>query len=137
MPRGRPRVHENDEAPRQVRNQRRRQRRRKHPSVVEGLDPDFGHTLISAERTGYEASSRGYAGLRMLRMNPEKATGALAAFYEKIHIWYPILPLGFPGQYSHILSGMLAPSAESCLALLVAVQDEERRSRANSTSGRN
>lgn len=27
---------------------------------------------------------------------------------EKIHIWYPILPLGFPEQYFHILSGTLA-----------------------------
>jgi hypothetical protein len=53
-------------------------------------------------------------------MHPQKAAGALAALYEKIDIWYPILPLGFPEQYFHILSGTLAPSAESCLALLVA-----------------
>ncbi|KAF4229649.1 hypothetical protein CNMCM6457_006282 [Aspergillus fumigatiaffinis] len=99
-----------------------------------GLDPDFGDTLIRTERTGLDESSRGYAGLWMLRMHPQKAAGALAALYEKIHIWYPILPLGFPEQYFHILSGTLAPSAESCLALLVAavgcvVQDEEKRSR--------
>jgi hypothetical protein len=99
-----------------------------------GLDLDFGHTLIRMERTGFDASSRGYAGLRILRMHPQKATGALAAFYEKIHIWYPIHPLVFPEQYFHILSGTLATSAELCLALLVAavgcvVQDEERRSR--------
>ncbi|KAF4217175.1 hypothetical protein CNMCM5878_006419 [Aspergillus fumigatiaffinis] len=156
MPRGRPRVYENDDARRQARNERRRQRRRTYPPVVvgssslgsppsnlllnssrpsiDGLDPDFGHTLIRMERTGFDASSGGYAGLRILRMHLHKATGALAAFYEIIHTWYPILPLGFPEQYFHILSGTLAISAELCLALLVAavgcaVQDEERRSR--------
>lgn len=95
-----------------------------------GLDPDFGHTLIRMERTAFDASSRGYAGSRMLMMHHQKATSALAAFYEKIHSWYPILPLAFSEQYFKTLSGTLAPSAESCLSLLVAavgcvVQDEE------------
>ncbi|RHZ63544.1 hypothetical protein CDV55_103181 [Aspergillus turcosus] len=99
-----------------------------------GLDPDFGHTLIRMERTAFDASSRGYAGSRMLMMHHQKATGALAAFYEKIHSWYPILPLAFSEQYFKTLSGTLAPSAESCLTLLVAavgcvVQDEELSSR--------
>jgi hypothetical protein len=99
-----------------------------------GLDPDFGHTLIRMERTAFDASSQGYAASRMLMMNHQKAAAALAVFYEKIHSWYPILPLAFSEQYFHILSGTLVPSAESCLALLVAavgcvVQDEEMRSR--------
>jgi hypothetical protein len=35
-------------------------------------------------------------------------------------MWYPILGPGFSDQYFRIISGPLAPSSETCLALLVA-----------------
>ncbi|GFF95050.1 hypothetical protein IFM47457_10162 [Aspergillus lentulus] len=78
MPRGRPRTYEDDGARRQARNQRRTPATTQTPS---GLEPDFGHTLIRMEGSRFDASSRGYAGSPILSMHPQKATGALAAFY--------------------------------------------------------
>lgn len=55
----------------------------------------------------------------MIRPNTHVCS-ALAAFFENVHIWYPILSPGFSEEYFRIISGPLMPSPDSCLVLLVA-----------------
>lgn len=55
----------------------------------------------------------------MIRPNTHVCS-ALAAFFQHVHIWYPILSPGFSEQYFRIISGPLIPSPDSCLVLLVA-----------------
>jgi hypothetical protein len=58
------------------------------------------------------------------KLNETDATNrALNAFYQKVYIWYPILPPHFASTYhAAIESGslLLLPSSSSCLVLMVA-----------------
>ncbi|KAJ9659602.1 hypothetical protein H2198_003015 [Neophaeococcomyces mojaviensis] len=43
----------------------------------------------------------------------------LSAFSSEVHRWYPILPANYSDQFQHQISGDLAPSSKTCLALLI------------------
>lgn len=108
-----------------------------NPSVMRtlGLDADFAQVLTREERiAGPEGMAN--AGARVLvvhhqhivrcvePMYAETSTNyrisALAAFSARVHTWYPILPSGFSQEYFRVLCGLLRPSSETCLSLLVA-----------------
>jgi hypothetical protein len=46
-------------------------------------------------------------------------TSALAAFSDKVHIWYPILHPSYTSEFFHVITGSFAPSSNTCLALVV------------------
>lgn len=48
------------------------------------------------------------------------APSALNTFYQRVHIWFPILHPRFRESYLSVISGSLPASAESCLVLIVA-----------------
>ncbi|KAH8805312.1 putative C6 transcription factor [Xylogone sp. PMI_703] len=83
-----------------------------------GFDTDFTHNLMRMERST-PLSTLSIGGPRFLLVQHQQAVDALAAFSEKIHIWYPILGSDFTKEYFRIISGPLDLSADSCLALLV------------------
>ncbi|OBT39065.1 hypothetical protein VE00_10448 [Pseudogymnoascus sp. WSF 3629] len=84
-----------------------------------GLGEDIADELTRLERMPLAALS--YAGAsRLCIVQHHQAASALAAFFEHVHIWYPILSPGFSEQYFRIISGPLIPSPDSCLVLLVA-----------------
>ncbi|KFY42248.1 hypothetical protein V494_02495 [Pseudogymnoascus sp. VKM F-4513 (FW-928)] len=84
-----------------------------------GLKEEIADELTRHERMPVVAPS--YAGAsRLFIIQHHEAASALEAFFQHVHIWYPILSPGFSGQYFRIISGPLIPSPESCLVLLVA-----------------
>ncbi|KAF3015170.1 hypothetical protein E8E15_003902 [Penicillium rubens] len=92
-----------------------------NPSVMRtlGLDADFAQVLTREERiAGPEGMAN--AGARVLVVHHQHIVSALAAFSARVHTWYPILPSGFSQEYFRVLCGLLRPSSETCLSLLVA-----------------
>ncbi|KAL2826200.1 hypothetical protein BJY01DRAFT_241395 [Aspergillus pseudoustus] len=85
---------------------------------VLGLDDHYARGLIQLERANLHLSTT--TAPQIFFISHQQATAALAAFSERIHSYYPILPPGFSETYFSILSGPLSPSCETCLALLVA-----------------
>ncbi|KAL4983043.1 hypothetical protein BDW68DRAFT_191658 [Aspergillus falconensis] len=85
---------------------------------VLGLDDQYARGLVKLERANLLLSTTTPA--RMFFISHQQVTDALAAFSERIHGYCPILPLDFSDTYFTILSGPLAPSCQTCLALLVA-----------------
>ncbi|OBT56943.1 hypothetical protein VE04_03201 [Pseudogymnoascus sp. 24MN13] len=84
-----------------------------------GLGEDIVDELTRLERI--PLASLGTTGAsRLCFVQHHQAASALAAFFENVHIWYPILSPGFSKQYLSIISGPLTPSPNSCLVLLVA-----------------
>ncbi|KAL5345680.1 hypothetical protein ACLOAV_009434 [Pseudogymnoascus australis] len=84
-----------------------------------GLGEDIADELTRLERMPLVAL--GSAGTsRLCIVQHHQAASALAAFFENVHIWYPILSPGFSEEYFRIISGPLIPSPNSCLVLLVA-----------------
>ncbi|KFX98118.1 hypothetical protein V490_02463 [Pseudogymnoascus sp. VKM F-3557] len=84
-----------------------------------GLGEDIADELTRLERMPITAPSAAGAS-RLFIIQHHEATSALAAFFQHVHIWYPILSPGFSEQYFRIISGPLIPSPNSCLVLLVA-----------------
>ncbi|OIW35517.1 hypothetical protein CONLIGDRAFT_676429 [Coniochaeta ligniaria NRRL 30616] len=85
-----------------------------------GIDADTADHLVSAER-GRDPRDRNAAhGGRMLVLQQHRALEALDVFYDKVHIWFPILHPRFREQYLCAINGALPMSAESCLVLIVA-----------------
>ncbi|KAK4893443.1 hypothetical protein LTR27_008125 [Elasticomyces elasticus] len=89
------------------------------PSVMYafGLDPDFAQSLLRVERATALATG---SGSTRLFIQHHQAASALAAFSERVHIWYPIFDAHFTDDYFCIMSGPLSPGSDTCLALLVA-----------------
>jgi hypothetical protein len=56
----------------------------------------------------------------MFFFSQQQVTDALAAFSDRVHGYYPILPLDFSEAYFATLSAPLTPSSRTCLVLLVA-----------------
>jgi hypothetical protein len=82
------------------------------------LEDDYAQSLIRFERANLLVGAT--TSPRILFSSHDQVTDALAAFSERIHCYYPILPLGFTEEYFHLLSEPLTPSSHTCLALLVA-----------------
>ncbi|KAL2812626.1 hypothetical protein BJX63DRAFT_421675 [Aspergillus granulosus] len=85
---------------------------------VLGLDDHFARGLVQLERANLLLGTA--TPPRIFFSSHQQVTDALAAFSERVHSYYPILPLGFSETYFSILSGPLCPSCHTCLALLVA-----------------
>ncbi|KAL4773901.1 hypothetical protein BDW60DRAFT_221475 [Aspergillus nidulans var. acristatus] len=85
---------------------------------VLGLEDHFARRLVQLERASLLASTTSLS--RMFFISHQQVTDALIAFSERVHTFYPILPLDFSERYFATLSGPLAPSCQTCLALLVA-----------------
>ncbi|CEL11670.1 hypothetical protein ASPCAL14769 [Aspergillus calidoustus] len=85
---------------------------------VLGLDDGFAHGLIRLERANLLIGATTPPG--MFFFSQQQVTDALAAFSDRIHGYYPILPLDFSEAYFATLSAPLAPSSRTCLVLLVA-----------------
>ncbi|KAL2861169.1 uncharacterized protein BJX67DRAFT_385916 [Aspergillus lucknowensis] len=90
-------------------------------SIMEilGLEEDYARGLIRLERTNLLVGPpTGPPGLFF--GSHQQVTNALAAFSERVHAYFSVLPLDFSEAYFHALSGPLTPSCQSCLVLLVA-----------------
>jgi Fungal Zn(2)-Cys(6) binuclear cluster domain len=89
------------------------------PSIMRvfGLESGFADSIVGLERSLYAPAAISIHSVPLVHY--QDAVRALASFSEKIHIWYPILPLGFSEQFFRTLSSPLTPSSQSCLALLV------------------
>jgi hypothetical protein len=85
---------------------------------VLGLEDDYAQGLIRLERANFLVGAT--TSPRILLSSHHLLADALAAFSERIHSYYPILPLGFTEEYFHLLAEPLTPSSHTCLALLVA-----------------
>ncbi|KAL2786933.1 hypothetical protein BJX66DRAFT_341720 [Aspergillus keveii] len=85
---------------------------------VLGLDEGFAHGLIRLERANLLIGATTPPG--MFFFSQQQVTDALAAFSDRIHGYYPILPLDFSETYFSTLSASLTPSSRTCLVLLVA-----------------
>jgi hypothetical protein len=85
---------------------------------VLGLDEGFAHGLIRLERANLLIGATTPPG--MFFFSQQQVTDALAAFSDRIHGYYPILPLDFPEAYFSTLSASLTPSSRTCLVLIVA-----------------
>lgn len=85
---------------------------------VLGLEGDYIQGLIRLERANVLVGAT--TSPRIFFSSQHQFTDALAAFSERIHGYYPILPLDFTEGYFHLLSEPWTPSSRSCLALLVA-----------------
>jgi hypothetical protein len=85
---------------------------------VLGLDEGFAHGLIRLERANLLIGATTPPG--MFFFSQQQVTDALAAFSDRIHGYYPILPLDFSETYFSTLSAPLTPSSRTCLVLLVA-----------------
>jgi hypothetical protein len=88
--------------------------------VVLELEPDFPQNLIRLERINFLTGSTKSTDARLFFVPHQQAVTALAAFSERIHIYYPILASDFSEEYFRVLSEPLTPSCKSCLVLLVA-----------------
>ncbi|KAF4184487.1 hypothetical protein CNMCM8927_008349 [Aspergillus lentulus] len=85
---------------------------------VFGLDDNYAQRLIQLERANLLV---GTTTLPRTSFIPhQQITDALAAFSDRIHSYYPILPLDFSERYFSTLSDSLTPSCHTCLVLLVA-----------------
>lgn len=84
------------------------------------LESEFPQNLIRLERINFLSGSTNDAGSRLFFVPHQQAVSALAAFSERIHTYYPILPSNFSEEYFRVLSEPLTPSCQSCLVLLVA-----------------
>ncbi|KAH2516668.1 hypothetical protein KXW70_004332 [Aspergillus fumigatus] len=85
---------------------------------VLGLDDHYARGLVQLERANLLVSTA--TPSRMFFISHEQITDALAAFSDRVHCYYPILPLDFSETYFSVLSGPLAPSCQTFLVLLVA-----------------
>ncbi|KAG2002728.1 hypothetical protein GB937_009600 [Aspergillus fischeri] len=85
---------------------------------VLGLDDHYARSLVQLERANLLVSTA--TPSRMFFISHDQITDALAAFSDRVHCYYPILPLNFSETYFSILSGPLAPSCQTFLVLLVA-----------------
>ncbi|KAL4993766.1 hypothetical protein BDV10DRAFT_198046 [Aspergillus recurvatus] len=85
---------------------------------VLGLDDNYARGLVQLERANLLFGTT--TPSHMFFISRQQAADALAAFSERVHGYYPILPLNFSETYFSILSGPLAPSCQTFLALLVA-----------------
>ena len=81
------------------------------------LEEGFADEILRLERS---VPSVWEGDSRLCIVQQQQALGALAAFSEHVHCWYPIFRPGFSETYLQILSGPLPASSNSCLALLVA-----------------
>ena len=85
---------------------------------VLGLDDQYARGLVQLERANLLLGTT--TPSRMFFISHQQVTHAFAAFSERIHGYCPILPLDFSDTYFTVLSGPLAPSCQTCLALVVA-----------------
>ncbi|KAL3495879.1 hypothetical protein BJX62DRAFT_252876 [Aspergillus germanicus] len=85
---------------------------------VLGLEEGFAHGLIQLERANLLIGATTPPG--MFFFSQQQVTDALAAFSDRVHGYYPILPLDFSEAYFATLSAPLTPSSRTCLVLLVA-----------------
>ncbi|GFF41003.1 transcriptional activator protein acu-15 [Aspergillus udagawae] len=82
------------------------------------LDDRYARGLVQLERANLLVGTT--TPSRVFFISHQQITDALAAFSDRVHAYYPILPLDFSETYFSILSGPLAPSCQTFLALLVA-----------------
>ncbi|KAL6232692.1 hypothetical protein BDW75DRAFT_247036 [Aspergillus navahoensis] len=85
---------------------------------VLGLDDHYAQGLIRMERANVLVGAT--TPPRMFFIPHQQVTDALIAFSDRIHGYYPILPLDFSEGYFYVLSEPLTPSCHTCLVLLVA-----------------
>ncbi|KAJ0416007.1 putative C6 transcription factor [Aspergillus carlsbadensis] len=100
---------------------------------VLGLDEGFAHAFGRLERANLLLGATTPPG--MFFFSQQQVTDALATFSDRIHGYYPILPLGFSETYFATLAAPLAPSARTCLVLLVAAIGCVARDPAATTGG--
>jgi len=86
--------------------------------TILGLGPGFAKEIATLERNALPVGIGNSSRLRLIQQ--PHALGALAAFSQLVHVWYPILRPGFSERYLDIISGPLTPGPESCMVLLVA-----------------
>jgi hypothetical protein len=85
---------------------------------VFGLDDNYAQRLVQLERANLLVGTTTHP--RTSFIPHQQITDALAAFSDRIHSYYPILPLDFSELYFSTLSDSLAPSCVTCLVLVVA-----------------
>ncbi|PKX89038.1 putative C6 transcription factor [Aspergillus novofumigatus IBT 16806] len=86
---------------------------------VFGLDDNYAQRLLQLERANLLVGTTTHP--RTAFIPHQQITDALAAFSDRIHSYYPILPLDFSERYFSTLSdSSLAPSCHTCLVLVVA-----------------
>ncbi|KAH6663761.1 hypothetical protein B0J14DRAFT_609007 [Halenospora varia] len=83
------------------------------------LNPTLAAQLVAQERTDVSALSPPSEALGF-SFQYEDAIRAFAAFYDRIHHWYPIFAPDLFQFYREMITGLLVPSSGSCLVLLVA-----------------
>jgi hypothetical protein len=85
---------------------------------VFGLGDNYARHLIQLERANLLVGTT--APPQTFFIPPQQVTDALAAFSDRVHGFYPILPLDFSERYFSIFSKPLISSCDSCLVLLAA-----------------
>ncbi|OJD11865.1 hypothetical protein AJ78_07452 [Emergomyces pasteurianus Ep9510] len=92
----------------------------KTPSMMNiiGLDSDLGAWITGVERAAFPTLPRS-GGSRVVVFQHENVMSSLAAFSEKIHVWYPILEPSFSDGFARSTADLHFNSSNSCLSLLV------------------